>query len=123
MQRMPRCRRGYIHVVNNDFTEWQMYAIGGSASPTINSQGNRYMAPNDPNAKEVTIYLILHIFKQTICFIILYLTYIRLKRDGDYKLCGEMYDLFDFVCVQPIMHYPSLFHVGTVFTWKLRLRL
>ncbi|XP_057789484.1 probable pectate lyase 5 [Salvia miltiorrhiza] len=54
VQRMPRCRRGYIHVVNNDFTEWQMYAIGGSASPTINSQGNRYMAPADPNAKEVT---------------------------------------------------------------------
>ncbi|PIM97804.1 Pectate lyase [Handroanthus impetiginosus] len=54
VQRMPRCRRGYIHVVNNDFTEWQMYAIGGSASPTINSQGNRYTAPMDPNAKEVT---------------------------------------------------------------------
>nr|XP_016453759.1 PREDICTED: probable pectate lyase 13 isoform X1 [Nicotiana tabacum] len=54
VQRMPRCRRGYIHVVNNDFTEWQMYAIGGSANPTINSQGNRYMAPVDPNAKEVT---------------------------------------------------------------------
>ncbi|GER35172.1 pectin lyase-like superfamily protein [Striga asiatica] len=54
VQRMPRCRRGYIHVVNNDFTEWQMYAIGGSASPTINSQGNRYTAPGDPNAKEVT---------------------------------------------------------------------
>lgn len=31
-----------------------MYAIGGSAGPTINSQGNRYMAPADPNAKEVT---------------------------------------------------------------------
>ncbi|KAL6497726.1 hypothetical protein OROHE_027051 [Orobanche hederae] len=54
VQRMPRCRRGYIHVVNNDFTEWQMYAIGGSATPTINSQGNRYTAPTDPNAKEVT---------------------------------------------------------------------
>ncbi|XP_075081661.1 putative pectate lyase 13 isoform X2 [Nicotiana tabacum] len=54
VQRMPRCRRGYIHVVNNDFTEWQMYAIGGSASPTINSQGNRFTAPEDPNAKEVT---------------------------------------------------------------------
>ncbi|KAI3470511.1 hypothetical protein Pfo_027174 [Paulownia fortunei] len=54
VQRMPRCRRGYIHVVNNDFTEWQMYAIGGSANPTINSQGNRYTAPTDPNAKEVT---------------------------------------------------------------------
>ncbi|KAL6527134.1 hypothetical protein OROGR_016224 [Orobanche gracilis] len=54
VQRMPRCRRGYIHVVNNDFTEWQMYAIGGSATPTINSQGNRYTAPTDSNAKEVT---------------------------------------------------------------------
>ncbi|KAL6578105.1 hypothetical protein OROMI_010433 [Orobanche minor] len=53
VQRMPRCRRGYIHVVNNDFTEWQMYAIGGSATPTINSQGNRYTAPTDPNAKEL----------------------------------------------------------------------
>lgn len=58
MQRMPRCRRGYIHVVNNDFTEWKMYAIGGSANPTINSQGNRYTAPTDPNAKEVTLFYI-----------------------------------------------------------------
>ncbi|CBI31413.3 hypothetical protein VitviT2T_019493 [Vitis vinifera] len=54
VQRMPRCRRGYIHVVNNDFTQWEMYAIGGSANPTINSQGNRYTAPGDINAKEVT---------------------------------------------------------------------
>ncbi|KAB1219014.1 putative pectate lyase 12 [Morella rubra] len=54
VQRMPRCRRGYIHVVNNDFTQWEMYAIGGSANPTINSQGNRYNAPADENAKEVT---------------------------------------------------------------------
>ncbi|CAN4121489.1 unnamed protein product [Withania somnifera] len=54
IQRMPRCRRGYIHVVNNDFTRWEMYAIGGSGSPTINSQGNRYIAPFDPFAKEVT---------------------------------------------------------------------
>ncbi|KAG4201672.1 hypothetical protein ERO13_A05G292500v2 [Gossypium hirsutum] len=54
VQRMPRCRLGYIHVVNNDFTAWEMYAIGGSANPTINSQGNRYTAPVDPNAKEVT---------------------------------------------------------------------
>ncbi|XP_073297546.1 probable pectate lyase 5 [Primulina huaijiensis] len=54
VQRMPRCRRGYVHVVNNDFTQWEMYAIGGSANPTINSQGNRYTAPVDPNAKEVT---------------------------------------------------------------------
>lgn len=54
VQRMPRCRRGYIHVVNNDFTQWEMYAIGGSGNPTINSQGNRYTAPSNPNAKEVT---------------------------------------------------------------------
>ncbi|KAK9061291.1 hypothetical protein SSX86_018471 [Deinandra increscens subsp. villosa] len=54
IQRMPRCRHGYFHVVNNDFTEWKMYAIGGSADPTINSQGNRYIAPPDANSKEVT---------------------------------------------------------------------
>lgn len=32
-----------------------MYAIGGSGEPTINSQGNRYTAPTDRNAKEVQI--------------------------------------------------------------------
>jgi pectate lyase len=55
VQRMPRCRRGYFHIVNNDYTSWEMYAIGGSANPTINSQGNRYIAPGDPNAKEVSM--------------------------------------------------------------------
>ncbi|PIN16336.1 Pectate lyase [Handroanthus impetiginosus] len=55
VQRMPRCRWGYIHVVNNDYTHWNMYAIGGSQHPTIISQGNRYIAPpNNPFAKEVT---------------------------------------------------------------------
>ncbi|XP_008800564.2 probable pectate lyase 8 isoform X2 [Phoenix dactylifera] len=54
IQRMPRCRHGYFHVVNNDYTHWEMYAIGGSASPTINSQGNRYLAPANAFAKEVT---------------------------------------------------------------------
>ncbi|XP_028797827.1 probable pectate lyase 18 [Neltuma alba] len=54
VQRMPRCRHGYVHVVNNDYTQWEMYAIGGSAAPTINSQGNRYTAPANANAKEVT---------------------------------------------------------------------
>ncbi|URD81671.1 Pectate lyase [Musa troglodytarum] len=49
-----RCRHGYFHVVNNDYTHWEMYAIGGSANPTINSQGNRYLAPTNPFAKEVT---------------------------------------------------------------------
>ncbi|EYU30593.1 hypothetical protein ABFS82_11G064300 [Erythranthe guttata] len=54
VQRMPRCRHGYFHVVNNDYTHWEMYAIGGSASPTINSQGNRFLAPDRANNKEVT---------------------------------------------------------------------
>ncbi|GFP83008.1 probable pectate lyase 15, partial [Phtheirospermum japonicum] len=53
-QRMPRCRHGYFHVVNNDYTSWEMYAIGGSANPTINSQGNRFLASNNRFAKEVT---------------------------------------------------------------------
>ncbi|KAI3725374.1 hypothetical protein L1987_65161 [Smallanthus sonchifolius] len=53
VERMPRCRHGYFHVVNNDYTEWQLYAIGGSAAPTINSQGNRFVALDDSH-KEVT---------------------------------------------------------------------
>ncbi|KAL7151716.1 hypothetical protein ABFS83_04G050100 [Erythranthe nasuta] len=53
-QRMPRCRHGYFHVVNNDYTSWEMYAIGGSANPTINSQGNRFLASNNQFTKEVT---------------------------------------------------------------------
>lgn len=48
-----RCRHGYFHVVNNDYTHWEMYAIGGSANPTINSQGNRFLAPGNRFAKEV----------------------------------------------------------------------
>lgn len=54
VQRMPRCRHGYFHVVNNDYIHWEMYAIGGSASPTINSQNNRFLAPDDRFKKEVT---------------------------------------------------------------------
>ncbi|KAJ7945484.1 Pectate lyase family protein [Quillaja saponaria] len=53
-QRMPRCRHGYFHVVNNDYSHWVMYAIGGSAAPTINSQGNRFLAPDVRFHKEVT---------------------------------------------------------------------
>ncbi|KAI3847446.1 hypothetical protein MKX03_021675 [Papaver bracteatum] len=51
MQRMPRCRHGYFHVLNNDYTHWEMYAIGGSADPTINRQGNRY--PSQPFCQRV----------------------------------------------------------------------
>ncbi|KAG8366838.1 hypothetical protein BUALT_Bualt16G0009500 [Buddleja alternifolia] len=55
VQRMPRCRFGYIHVVNNDYTHWNMYAIGGSSHPTIISQGNRYIASSTQKfAKQVT---------------------------------------------------------------------
>ncbi|XP_058085566.1 pectate lyase-like [Magnolia sinica] len=54
VQRMPRCRYGFFHVLNNDYTHWLMYAIGGSQNPTIISQGNRFIAPPDINAKEVT---------------------------------------------------------------------
>jgi pectate lyase len=50
-----RCRHGYFHIVNNDYTHWEMYAIGGSANPTINSQGNRFLAPTNPFAKEVIL--------------------------------------------------------------------
>ena len=50
---MPRARFGYIHVVNNDYTHWKMYAIGGSSHPTIISQGNRFIADH-PFAKEIT---------------------------------------------------------------------
>uniref|UniRef100_A0A7N0UZ31 Pectate lyase n=1 Tax=Kalanchoe fedtschenkoi TaxID=63787 RepID=A0A7N0UZ31_KALFE len=53
VQRMPRCRWGFVHVVNNDYTHWLMYAIGGTSNPTIISQGNRFIAPNNAAAKEV----------------------------------------------------------------------
>ncbi|KQJ94020.1 pectate lyase [Brachypodium distachyon] len=54
VQRMPRCRWGFFHVVNNDYTHWLMYAIGGSSNPTIISQGNRYIAPPNKAAKKIT---------------------------------------------------------------------
>ncbi|CAA0834701.1 Probable pectate lyase 3 [Striga hermonthica] len=54
VQRMPRCRWGFVHIINNDYSKWKMYAIGGSAHPTIISQGNRFKASGDPNTKEVT---------------------------------------------------------------------
>ncbi|KAM0002989.1 putative pectate lyase [Helianthus debilis subsp. tardiflorus] len=52
-QRMPRCRFGFFQVVNNDYNKWKMYAIGGSANPTILSQGNRFVASDNPNTKKV----------------------------------------------------------------------
>ncbi|KAL1829847.1 hypothetical protein ACET3Z_008259 [Daucus carota] len=54
VQRMPRVRNGYAHVANNRYDQWIMYAIGGSANPTILSEGNYFLAPSDPTNKEVT---------------------------------------------------------------------
>nr|GMC81434.1 putative pectate lyase 2 [Ipomoea batatas] len=54
IERMPRVRLGYAHVANNRYTGWLMYAIGGSANPTILSEGNYFMAPNRPDSKQVT---------------------------------------------------------------------
>lgn len=73
VQRMPRCRRGYIHVVNNVYSRWEMYAIGGSGDPTINSQGNRYTAPANRNAKEVQLFL-KNVY-ETVCFFIFFVNF------------------------------------------------
>ncbi|KAG8385768.1 hypothetical protein BUALT_Bualt03G0079600 [Buddleja alternifolia] len=54
VQRMPRVRLGYAHVANNRYDRWEMYAIGGSADPTILSEGNYFVAPNSANVKQVT---------------------------------------------------------------------
>ncbi|KAH9768583.1 putative pectate lyase 19 [Citrus sinensis] len=54
VQRMPCIRFGFAHVVNNDYNQWEMYAIGGLKGPTILSQGNRFFASDNKNAKEVT---------------------------------------------------------------------
>jgi len=51
---LDRCRFGLFHVINNDYINWQLYAIGGSASPTILSHGNRFLADKD---KEVFYHL------------------------------------------------------------------
>ncbi|KAJ7946320.1 Pectate lyase [Quillaja saponaria] len=54
IERMPRVRFGYAHVANNIYDQWLMYAIGGSANPTILSEANYFIASNDANSKEVT---------------------------------------------------------------------
>lgn len=56
-----RCRHGKFHVVNNNYQGWGMYAIGGSENPTINSEGNRFFAPNE--AKEVHVLSLNVLFK------------------------------------------------------------
>ncbi|XXG67815.1 hypothetical protein AAC387_Pa06g1072 [Persea americana] len=54
VERMPRVRHGYAHVANNRYDEWKKYAIGGSANPTILSEGNYFLAPDNMASKEVT---------------------------------------------------------------------
>ncbi|KAH9304071.1 hypothetical protein KI387_008475, partial [Taxus chinensis] len=48
------CRHGYVHVANNNYEPWGIYAIGGSAEPMIRSEGNRFVAPNEEYKKQVT---------------------------------------------------------------------
>ncbi|KAI3812061.1 hypothetical protein L1987_16764 [Smallanthus sonchifolius] len=47
VQRIPRCRWGLFHIINNDYQKWEMFAIVGSAKPTIISQGNRFVATDN----------------------------------------------------------------------------
>ncbi|KAD3642220.1 hypothetical protein R6Q59_004847 [Mikania micrantha] len=54
-QRMPRCRFGFFQVVNNNYDRWGTYAIGGSSAPTILSQGNKFLAPDDATKKNVLV--------------------------------------------------------------------
>ncbi|WOK94834.1 hypothetical protein Cni_G03539 [Canna indica] len=53
-QRMPRIRHGYVHLVNNFYDGWKDYAIGGSGSPIIRSEGNLFVASSSGN-KEATM--------------------------------------------------------------------
>lgn len=52
-----RVRYGYVHVANNKYDKWKLYAIGGSSEPTILSEGNFYVAPDNVTHKEVHIYI------------------------------------------------------------------
>jgi hypothetical protein len=49
-----RVRHGSVHVVNNVYDGWGIYAIGGSEGPTIVSEGNIFSAPNTRD-KEVLL--------------------------------------------------------------------
>jgi 5-hydroxyisourate hydrolase-like protein (transthyretin family) len=47
--------------VNNIYTGWEKYAIGGSADPTINSQGNVFMALDNSDTKEASFSISFHL--------------------------------------------------------------
>ncbi|XP_002980134.2 pectate lyase 1 isoform X2 [Selaginella moellendorffii] len=50
-QRMPHCRFGYCHVVNNLYSNWGYYALGARVTATILSEFNVFVAGSK---KEVT---------------------------------------------------------------------
>ncbi|GLJ28738.1 hypothetical protein SUGI_0566370 [Cryptomeria japonica] len=54
IERMPKCRHGYVHVANNNYEPWGIYVIGGSAGPVIRSEGNHFVAPDEEYKKQVT---------------------------------------------------------------------
>lgn len=59
VQRLPRCRFGRFHVLNNYYPHgWGDYAVGGSAGPTILSEGNYYVAGKKKEVSHCTLTLI-----------------------------------------------------------------
>ncbi|KAJ8761772.1 hypothetical protein K2173_004583 [Erythroxylum novogranatense] len=56
VERMPRVRFGYAHVANNRYDQWLKYAVGGSANPTIFSEGNYYVASDNKQVTKREVY-------------------------------------------------------------------
>lgn len=52
-------------MANNRYDKWIMYAIGGSADPTIFSEGNYFIASDKSNSKEVLYCILLVIYTCT----------------------------------------------------------
>lgn len=51
-----RVRLGYAHVANNRYEKWLMYAIGGSANPTIFSEGNYFLASKSTQVSHIFFF-------------------------------------------------------------------
>lgn len=66
-----RVRLGYTHVANNRYDQWEMYAIGGSANPTIFSEGNYFMAPNRQDTKQVISQIFIYDIEKTHDFLVM----------------------------------------------------
>lgn len=60
VQRMPRVRRGYIHIVNNVYDSWKDYAIGGEMHPQILSEGNKFIAKDKKSVRTIYDYCLLY---------------------------------------------------------------